>query len=392
MSLCLCVGNAKPLCVVLALVLCFSSALAQTVSTEILGLVSDSSGAVIPGATVTSTRVATGDVRTTKTNDTGNYVFPLLDIGEYEVTCSMPGFKTEVVRGVTLQLQQKARIDFVLQVREQVETVEVTGAPLLLRTEDATLGMVVERKRLEDLPSNVPNFAQVATLMPGVVYGASRMGVDGQQTISSVLAPPGQIVGISAAGQRDANQNITLDGVVAVDSHHSAMLFVPSLEAVEEVKVQSAVYSAEYGMNSGAQANVAIRSGTNEFHGTAFEFLRNDKLDARGFFLHPDAEKNKLRRNQFGGVASGPILKNKTFWLASYEARRERRATPSNTSVPTLPMRSGDFSELLIPATAGIRTTPTRPPLGRSGFPATLRPSPTTSSRPASFIPCPRTC
>ena len=128
--------------------------------------------------------------------------------------------------------------------------------------------------------------------MPGVVYGTSRMGIDGQQTIGT-RAMPGQIVGLSANGQRDANQNITLDGVAAMDGFKSAMLFVPSIEAIEEFKIQSAVYSAEYGMNSGAQANVAIKSGTNELHGAAFEFLRNDIFDARGFFLPPEADEEQ---------------------------------------------------------------------------------------------------
>ncbi len=280
----------------------------QTVSTEILGLVTDSSGAVVAGATVTAKRPATNDVRTTKTNETGNYTFPLLDIGQYEVSCAAPGFKTEVRSGIELQLQQKARLDFVMQVGQQAETVEVSGTTVLLRTEDATLGSVVESKRIVDLPLNGRNFAQLATLMPGVNFGASRMGLNGQGTIASVLAMPGQIAGISANGQRDANQNITLDGVVAVDSHHSAMLFSPSIEAIEEFKIQSAVYSAEFGMNSGAQANLAIKSGTNQLHGTAFEFLRNDTLDARGYFLSPTAQKNKLRRNSFGGVLSGPVV------------------------------------------------------------------------------------
>ena len=330
--------------------------LAQTVSTEILGLVTDSSGAVISGATVTARRPATGDVRVTKTNETGNYIFPLLDIGEYEVTCGATGFKTEVQQGIVLRLQDKARLNFILQVGQQAETIEVSAAPMMLRTEDATLGSVVEQKRILDLPLNGRNFAQLATLMPGVQFGASRMGLNGQGTIASVLAMPGQIAGISANGQRDANQNITVDGVVAVDSHHSAMLFSPSIEAVEEFKIQSAVYSAEFGMNSGAQANLAIKSGTNQFHGDLFEFLRNDTLDARGYFLSPTAAKNKLRRNSFGGVFSGPVVipkvyngKDKTFFLVNYEGRRERRGTPETASVPTLAMRSGDFSELLTP-------------------------------------------
>lgn len=336
----------RMLCVLVLLALAAS---AQTVSTQILGLVTDSSGAVISGAKITAKHVRTGDIRVTESNETGNYIFPLLEIGEYELTCSAAGFKTEVRTGITLQLQQKARFDFVLSVGQQVETVEVQASGVLLRTEDATLGSVVEHKRIIELPLNGRNFAQLATLMPGVNFGASRMGLNGQGTIASVLAMPGQIAGISANGQRDANQNITLDGVVAVDSHHSAMLFSPSIEAIEEFKIQSAVYSAEFGMNSGAQANLAIKSGGNSFHGTAFEFLRNDTFDARGFFLPTTAQKNKLRRNQFGGVFSGPIIKDKTFFLGNYEGRRERRGSPSATAVPTMAMRNGDFSEIVIP-------------------------------------------
>jgi hypothetical protein len=320
----------------------------QTVSTQILGLVTDSTGAVVPNAAITAKRVATGDVRSTQTNETGNYVFPLLDVGEYEVSATAAGFKTEIRRGLVLQLQQKLRVDFQMEVGQQVETVQVNAAAPLLRTEDATLGSVVEHKQVVELPLNGRNFGQLATLMPGVVYGTSRMGIDGQQTIGT-RAMPGQIVGLSANGQRDISQNITLDGVAAVDGFKSAMLFSPSIEAVEEFKIQSAVYSAEYGMNSGAQANVAIKSGTNQIHGSAFEFLRNNALDARGYFLAPNADKNKLRRNQFGGVVSGPIVHDRTFWLANYEGRREVRATPARAAVPTMAMRQGDFSELLIP-------------------------------------------
>jgi hypothetical protein len=323
-----------------------SAAWAQTASTQILGLVTDSTGAIVPGAAVTAKRIATGDVRTTTTNETGNYIFPLVESGEYEVTCAAPGFKTEVRRNVVLELNQKGRIDFQMQVGQQAEMIEVTSSAPLLKTEDATLGSVVDSKKIIELPLNGRNFAQAATLMPGVVYGSARMGVDGNQTIGT-RAMPGQIVGISANGQRDANQNITLDGVSATDGFKSSMLFVPSIEAIEEFKIQSAVYSAEYGMNSGAQANVAIKSGTNRWHGTAFEFLRNDTFDARGFFLAPNQPKNKLRRNQFGGVFSGPIRKDKTFFLVNYEGRRERRGTPARSTVPTVAMRNGDLSEIL---------------------------------------------
>src|SRR6266567_2794884 len=334
-----------------ALTLLFMSAIAamaQTASTQILGLVTDATGAVVPNAVVTARRVETGDVRSTTSNETGNYIFQLVDSGSYEVTCAASGFKTDVRRAIPVELNQKARIDFQMQVGQAAETIEVSSAAPLLKTEDATLGSVVEQKRIVELPLNGRNFAQAATLMPGVVYGSARMGVDGQQTIGT-RAMPGQIVGISANGQRDANQNITLDGVSATDGFKSSMLFVPSLEAIQEFKIQSAVYSAEYGMNSGAQANVSIKSGTNQFHGSAFEFLRNDLLDARGFFLAPTQPKNKLRRNQFGGVFSGPVKRDKTFFLINYEGRREVRATPGSMTVPTVAMRSGDFSEIIRP-------------------------------------------
>src|SRR5262245_16795403 len=318
---------------------------AQTVSTEILGLVTDPSGAVVSGAVMTVRRAATGDVRTTTTNDTGNYVFPLLDIGEWEVTCAAVGFKTEVRRGITLQLQQKARIDFQMQVGTQVETIEIRGTAPLLRTEDATLGSVVEARRVVELPLNARNSSQLATLSPGVTLGTSRIGTSGQ----GGTPIPGQTVQIASNGQRDIQQHITMDGVVATEPRINTMSFTPSIEAIEEFKVQSAVYSAEYGFNSGAQVNVAIKSGTNSLHGTLFEFVRNDKFDARGFFLPPSQPKNTLRRNQYGVVVSGPLIRDKTFWLFNWDARRERRATPTRASVPTVRMRNGDFSEFLMP-------------------------------------------
>lgn len=180
-----------------------SSAFAQTASTQILGLVTDATGAVIPGATITAKRIETGDVRTTTANETGNYIFPLIDSGTYEVNCTAVGFKSELRRQIPVELNQKARIDFQMQIGQATETIEVTSAAPLLKTEDATLGSVVDQKRIIELPLNGRNFAQAATLMPGVVYGSARMGVDGNQTIGT-RAMPGQIVGISANGQRDA--------------------------------------------------------------------------------------------------------------------------------------------------------------------------------------------
>src|SRR6516164_1750124 len=282
--------------VLLACVVFSGTLIAQTVSTEILGLVTDPTGAVIPAAVIKITRVATGDVRSTRTNESGNYIFPLLEIGEYEVTCSAPGFKTDVVHSITIELQQQARLDFHLQVGERAEVLEVTATNPLLRTEDASLGSVIESKRVVELPLNGRNFSQLATLMPGVIFGTSRIGVNQQGGVPI----PGQTVQIAAEGQRDIQQRATIDGVVTTEPRINTMTYLPSIEAIEEFKVQSAVYSAEYGVNSGAQINVAIKSGTNSLHGALFEFLRNDTFDARGFFLPPTLAKNKLRRNQFG--------------------------------------------------------------------------------------------
>ena len=180
------------------------------------------------------------------------------------MTCAAAGFKTEVRAASPWNCSRRPASISRCRSASRAETSRWPRPRPLLKTEDATLGSVIDRRRIVELPLNGRNFAQAATLMPGVVYGSSRMGVDGQQTIGT-RAMPGQIVGLSANGQRDTNQNITLDGVAAVDGFKSAMLFVPSLEAIEEFKIQSAVYSAEYGMNSGAQANVSIKSGTNQY-------------------------------------------------------------------------------------------------------------------------------
>jgi len=214
-------GAVTRCCALWFAVACCLSLSSQTVSTEILGLVTDASGAVVPGAIVKVRRLATGDVRSATTNETGNYIFPLLDTGEYEVTCSAPGFKTEMRRSVVLQLQEKARINFQMQVGEQMETVEIRGAPPLLRTEDATLGSVVESRRVVELPLNGRHFGQLATLMPGVTSGVSRIGVDGQ----GGTPIPGQTVQIAANGQRDIQQHITMDGVVATEPRTRSLRF-----------------------------------------------------------------------------------------------------------------------------------------------------------------------
>jgi hypothetical protein len=287
-------------------------------------------------------------------------VFPLIEIGEYTVTLSASGFKTEERRGILVQLQQKARVDFQLTLGQTTETVEVVASAVSLKTEDAAVGNVIDNKRVVELPLNGRNVAGLAVLVPGVQFGI-RMGLDGQG--ASGFPIPGSIVAISANGQREVNQQITLDGVIATEPRINTMVFTPSIDAIEEFKVQTSSYSAEYGQNNGAIIQIALKSGTNRFRGTVYEFVRNDAFDASDYFLNfqlpPGAArspKNRLRRNQFGIFTSGPVHvpklyqgRDKTFWSFNYEGRRETLESVQEAFWFPEAFRRGDFSALLTP-------------------------------------------
>jgi hypothetical protein len=203
-------------------------AVAQTTSTEILGTVSDSSGAVIAGARVTLLRVATGEHRETVTDSTGNYSFPLIDIGDYALTVKAAGFTSQERKGIALQLQQKARINFELTVGETRESVEVVGAAIELKTDDAAVGQVIDNKRIVELPLNGRNISGLAVLTPGVQFGFARTGVDG-----SGGQIPGRMVQVSANGQRAVNQQVTMDGVSITGAQVNMVPFTPSIDAIE---------------------------------------------------------------------------------------------------------------------------------------------------------------
>ena len=344
----------------------------QTTSTEILGLVTDPSGAVVPDARVTLLRVATGERRQTSSLSNGEYSFPLIEIGEYVVTVTKPGFKTQEKTGVVVQLQQKARVNLELSVGESSQTVAVIASGVELKTEDAAVGQVVENKRVVELPLNGRNIGALAVLTAGVQWGA-RYGVTDTGTNGFPIA--GRMVSVSANGQRDTNQRITLDGVKGTDPIDNAMNFTPSVDAIEEFKVQTSSYSAEYGGNSGALVQVAFKSGGNRFHGTLYEFLRNDKMDSSDYFLNfqlpagaPRSSKNRLRRNQFGSFLSGPVLvpkiyngKDRTFWSFSYEQLRQTDENVQFGFFFPQAFRNGDFSALLRPQVVNGR--PVRAPI-----------------------------
>jgi hypothetical protein len=348
-----------------ALTILCGSLSAQSTTQTIQGLVTDSTGAVIPGATVTITNVATGVQNTSQTGASGNYTFTLVAVGNYDVRCETPGFKTEVATNLRVETGGQVRQDFSLEIGEVTETVEVSAAAVTLQTENAITGSVVENKRVIELPLNGRNMQNLAVLTPGVQFGNRTGRADGQ----GGFPIPGQAYSVSANGQREIHQIVSLDGVDAKDPRIHIANFVPSIEAIEEFKIQTNSYSAEYGFGGGAVTNITMKSGTNEIHGTLFNFLRNDKLDAEDYFLNfelaPGVDrqpKDPLRRNQFGFVVSGPLVKNKTFWAVNYEGRRQRESRPQTAWFPNSDFRNGDFSELLSgtinPATGNLFRAP----------------------------------
>ncbi|HEU0138115.1 MAG TPA: TonB-dependent receptor [Bryobacteraceae bacterium] len=323
-------------------------------STQILGIVEDQSGAVVPAVAISATHVATGQVRRVVTGESGTYVFPFMAPGEYIVRAERDGFKADVRTGLILQLNQKARVDFQLQVGAVSEAVEVSARGVILNTDDATMGNVVEQRRVVDLPLNGRNFANLAGLMPGVIKGiSSNTNQYGRRDTA---------IAISANGMRENQGQVLYDGVSTAWNINNATFFRASIEAIQEFKVHAGTYSAEYGHNAGAQVEILTRPGTNQVHGALFEFLRNDNFDARNYFRPRPLSKDVLQRNQFGFVLSGPVWipklyngRDRTFWMVNYEGQREKQEVASVASVVPTAFRSSDFTSL---------ATPLRDPLG----------------------------
>ncbi|MBI4905848.1 MAG: carboxypeptidase regulatory-like domain-containing protein [Acidobacteria bacterium] len=355
----------KPHKLILFLAVLAAGLFGQSTTQSIQGIVTDASGAAVVGAKITATNVGTNVASIAMSNETGNYTFPLMPVGDYSIRCEMQGFKTDVVRGVRLETAAQLRQDFKLDVGSLSESVEVQAAAVTLQTENATVGAVIENRRIVELPLNGRNMQGLAVLVPGVQYGIRTGTGDG----SGGFPIPGQGFAVIANGQRETNQVASLDGVDAKDPRVHTMDFVPSIEAIEEFKIQTNAYTAEYGFGGGAQVTVTMKSGTNSFHGTFFDFLRNDSFDAENYFLNFELasgtarlKKNTLRQNQFGFVMSGPVLipkiyngKNRTFWAFNYEARRTREGVLATVNWPIDEFRNGDFSKLQAGYTANGR-------------------------------------
>ncbi len=294
-------------------------------SAELTGMISDRSGGVVTNASVTVTNEDTSVSFPTTSNQSGNYNVGALIPGHYKVTVTANGFRTFIRSAITLEVAQVARVDVVLDVGQTTETISIVSAAPLLQTESVTIGQLVNQQTVVDLPLNGRQFTQLALLTPGAVNGGISVG-------------GGTIVQVN--GGRASQTSFMVDGVYTTDQHLSGTLIMPPPDAIEEFRVQTNSLAAEYGQEP-ANISVALKSGTNQFHGSLYEFLRNDKADARNFFAQG---KGELRQNQFGGTFGGPIIHNKTFFFVNYQGTRIRKGTTFNSIVPTAAERSGDFS------------------------------------------------
>lgn len=320
-------------------------ALMGQTSGTIQGIVTDDTGAVIPGASILVRNVETGVETTVSTNEVGFYLAPGLNQGLYAVTCSSDGFSTQEYPEVRLEVQQTMRLDCAMSVGSLTETVEVNAAAILIQSEKTEVGQVIDSKRILEMPLNGRNYLELAKFSVGVLpsremgKGTRHDGVRGGEG------------GILAVGMHAAQTNVLLDGADNSSRNSGGALGFqaqatkPSVDAVGEFKVVTNNMSAEYGYRMGAKVLVSTKSGTNQFHGSLFEFIRNDKLDGTNFFANRvGAEKPTLRRNQYGGTFGGPIVKNSLFGFFSFQGTKDRAGQSFTASVPSVASLSGDFS------------------------------------------------
>ena len=329
---------------------------AQLGTATMSGSVTDSSGAVVVGATVSVTNNATGFQRQAITNTLGQYNLPSLVPGSYSMNVEFTGFRRATRTNITLQVDQNARIDVALEVGQATETVEITAEAPLIESQSASLGQVVDTQKILALPLNGRDFQQLARLVPAV-----STGTEGGETGPN---------GFSANGLRADENAFQIDGTSNTNPLNTQITFTPSIDSLQEFKIETSNYSAEFGKGAGAQINVVTKSGTKEFHGTLWEFNRNNKVQARNLFdvnrgAFPCDKSNpnvatraacapQYNQNQFGGNLGGPIIKDKTFFFVNQEDFRQRRGNSTVTNVMTPAERAGNFSQYLQKAT----TTP----------------------------------
>jgi hypothetical protein len=302
-------------------------AVAQAVG-AITGIVADETGSVMPGVTIEITNTATGQVRSATTGGDGYYRVVQLPPGPYQVKATLPGFKVVVREGITVTVETTSRVDIQMAVGNLEEAVTVVADSPLVETRSATLGTVIEEKKIVELPLNGRNFTQLGTLMPGVVAPPAALGgAAGDATPGGFGAATS---GFSVNGLRNQSNNFLLDGASNNDTFNTGFVLRPPPDAIQEFKILTHSYAAEYGRSAGSVVNVVTKSGTNELHGAAWEFNRDDKFQARNFFAPQDQAKPQLKQNQFGGSVGGPVIRNRLFGFGYYEGFRNTSGMTQN--------------------------------------------------------------
>ena len=304
--------------------LCFGQANLATVT----GIITDSGGGVIPGANVTILNTGTGNSREQTTNAVGSYTLVSLQPGNYDLIVTSDGFRQYTQQGIVLQTGQNLRVDVELEIGQVTESVTVDAQLVTLNTESGTIkGDVIVQEEIQELPLNGRDFTDLAFFVAGVVPGEGAQG-----SFASIN------------GARPTNTNFYVDGFDNRNVQGGAAQVRPNIDAMQEFKMEVSGYSAEYGRMAGGILNMTLRSGTNEPHGNISYFLRDDVLDARGFF---DADKTRLQQNQFSATLTGPLVKNRTFFMFSYELQRRNQEHTRLDRVPTALERGGDFSQTI---------------------------------------------
>jgi hypothetical protein len=319
-----------------------SDASAQAVSGTILGTAKDTSGAVVPGATVTVTNTGTGFSRSVVTDTKGEYNAPSIPTGTYSVTAEITGFKKVSKTNIHVGVDQRVRIDIGLELGAMEEVIEIQAETPLLNTSSSDLGTTIVEEQIRSLPLNGRNFVVLTRTVPGVLRGIPGANIDGAGSLAWRAS-----ASFSAMGQRPRDNNYMLDGVDNNETWLQTVVIFPSVDALDEFKLQTSTYSAEFGRSLGGVVNLQIKSGTNEFHGSVFEFFRNDSFDANNWFNNrANREKPAFTQHQFGGTLGGPIIKDRTFFFADYQGLRIDSGLTYLSTVPTDRMRRGDFGEI----------------------------------------------
>jgi carboxypeptidase family protein len=341
-----------------SMVFCLCPLLYGQANGSFSGTIADKTGSVISGATVKVTSQGTGLVREAKTDDTGHYLIPLLPVAFYTVQVEFQGFQTALEKDVRLQVDEHRELNFTLAPASVQSTVEVSAEEVAVQTSNPTLGQVITSEQVADLPLNGRDFVQLATLTPGTTQETNPNSFFNGGASSEVSARG--TYSLSVGGSRAQSTDWLLDGIDNNELTAGGIAILPSIDAIQEFKVLTYNYSAEFGTRAGPTVLVTTKSGTNRFHGSLFEFFRNTKLDAKSYFA---ATKEQFNLNQFGGALGGPIQKDKTFFFADYQAKRQRHGIPFTGLVPTPAMMNGDFS-----------LDPLGQPRGSTAFPDLLNP------------------